>query len=49
MANYCSNNIAFYSSDKTLLQNLHNIMLDVFNNSKCKSVYEILLKHGYSK
>lgn len=49
MANYCSNNIAFYSIDKNLLQNLHDIMLDVFNNSKSRSVYEVLLKHGYSK
>ena len=24
-------------------------MLDVFNNSKSRSVYEVLLKHGYSK
>ena len=48
MSNYCSNNIAFYSNDKTLLQNLYDIMLDVFNNSKSRSVYDILLKHGYS-
>ena len=49
MANYCSNNIAFYSKDRTLLQDLFTKINDVLDNTNNHSIYQLILKHGYSE
>lgn len=49
MANYCSNNIAFYSKDRALLQDLFTKINDVLDNTNNHSVYQLMLKHSYSE
>ena len=49
MANYCSNNIAFYSKDRATLQDLFTKINDVLDNTNTHSVYQLMLKHGYSE
>lgn len=49
MANYCSNNIAFYSKDRAVLQDLFTKINDVLDNTNTHSIYQLILKHGYSE
>lgn len=49
MANYCSNNIAFYSKDRAVLQDLFTKINDVLDNTNNHSIYQLILKHGYSE
>ena len=49
MANYCSNNIAFYSKDRAALQDLFTKINDVLDNTNTHSIYQLMLKHGYSE
>ena len=49
MANYCSNNIAFYSKDRAALQDLFAKINDVLDNTNNHSIYQLILKHGYSE
>lgn len=48
MANYCSNSIAFYSKDKAVLTELFDKINNILDNTKDRSVYELLLSSGYS-
>lgn len=48
MANYCSNSIAFYSKDKAVLAKLFDNINNILDNTKDRSIYELLKSCGYS-
>lgn len=49
MANYCSNHIAWYGSQKEAVDNFRKLMIESFNENKRGSVRDFVIKMGYSK